>query len=115
MSLSGYHPIKLGWVICIDIEGAKIDCSSLFIVPATSAAQNRLLFFFFLLWPFTVLMKKTRAVKQSIIFRCLWLYVGKTREVSLKGKALYTVDLLVLTSLDQLLLVWKILFSFLQK
>jgi hypothetical protein len=40
-------------------------------VPATSAAHNRLLFFF-LLRPFTVLMKKTRAVKQSIIFRCLW-------------------------------------------
>jgi hypothetical protein len=56
----------------IDIEGVKIDCSSLFIVPATSAAQNRLLFFFFLLRPFTVLMKKTRAIKQSIIFRCLW-------------------------------------------
>jgi hypothetical protein len=55
----------------IDIEGVKIDCSSLFIVPATSAAQNRLLFFFFLLWPFTVLMKKTLAVKQ-LIFRCLW-------------------------------------------
>jgi hypothetical protein len=52
----------------IDIEGVKIDCSSLFILPATSAAQNRLLF---LLRPFTVLMKKTRAVKQSIIFRCL--------------------------------------------
>ena len=33
--------------IPIDMEGAKIDCSSLFIVPATSAAQNRLLFFFF--------------------------------------------------------------------
>ena len=49
----------------IDIEGVKIDCSSLFIVPATSAAQNRLLFFF-LLRPFTVLMKKTHAVKQSI-------------------------------------------------
>jgi hypothetical protein len=32
----------------IDIEGVKIDCSSLFIVLATSAAQNRLLFFFFL-------------------------------------------------------------------
>jgi len=45
----------------------------LFIVPSTSAAQNRLLFFFFLLQPFTALMKKTRAVKQSIIFRCLWL------------------------------------------
>ncbi len=51
----------------------KTDCSSLFIVPATSAAQNRLLFFFFLLRPFTVLMKKTRAIKQSIIYRCLWV------------------------------------------
>ena len=29
--------------------------------------------FLFLLRPFTVLMKKTRAVKQSIIFRCLWV------------------------------------------
>jgi hypothetical protein len=39
-------------------------------VPATSAAHNRLLFFLFLLWPFTVLMKQTRqavrAIKQSI-------------------------------------------------
>ncbi len=35
-------------------------------MPATSAAHNRLLFFPFLLRPFTVLMKKTRAVKQSI-------------------------------------------------
>jgi len=39
--------IMLPDVVPIDIEGAKIDCSSLFIVPATSAAQNRLLFFFF--------------------------------------------------------------------
>jgi hypothetical protein len=29
-------------------------------------------FCFFLLRPFTVLMKKTLAVKQSIILRCLW-------------------------------------------
>jgi hypothetical protein len=39
-------------------------------VPATSAACNRLLFFLFLLRPFTVLMKQTRqavrAIKQSI-------------------------------------------------
>jgi len=35
-------------------------------VPATSAAHNRLLFFSFLLQLFTVLMKKTHAVKQSI-------------------------------------------------
>ncbi len=35
------------------------------------------LFFFFLLWPLTVLIKQTRqvvcAVKQSILLRCLWL------------------------------------------
>jgi hypothetical protein len=47
-------------------------------VPATSAVRNRLLFFLFLLWPFTVLMKQTRqavcTIKQSIFFRCLWFY-----------------------------------------
>ncbi len=48
-------------------KGAKIDCLSFAYVPNTSAAHNRLLFFLFLLRPFTVLMKKTRAVKQSII------------------------------------------------
>jgi hypothetical protein len=45
-------------------------------VPATSTCLNRLLFFF-LLQPLTVLMKQTRqavrAVKQSILLRCLWL------------------------------------------
>ncbi len=40
----GSNPASAG---TIDIEGAKIDCSSSFIVPATSAAQNRLLFLFF--------------------------------------------------------------------
>jgi hypothetical protein len=45
------------------LKGAKIDCLSFVYVPATSAAHNRPLF---LLQPFTVLMKKTRAVKQSI-------------------------------------------------
>ncbi len=50
---------------------AKIDCLRFVYVPATSAAHNRLLFFFFLLRPFTVLMKKTRAIKQSIFLRCL--------------------------------------------
>ncbi len=47
-------------------KGTKIDCLSFVYVPATSAAHNRLLFFLFLLWPFTALMKKTSAVKQSI-------------------------------------------------
>jgi hypothetical protein len=39
-------------------------------VPVTSAAHNKLLFFLFLLWPFTVVMKQTRqavhVIKQSI-------------------------------------------------
>ncbi len=48
----------------------KIDCLSFVYVPATSAAHNILLFCFFLLQPFTVLIKKTRAVKQSTILRC---------------------------------------------
>ncbi len=52
--------------LLVDIERPKIDCLSFVYVPATSAAHNRLLFFFFLLQPFTVLMKKTCAVKQSI-------------------------------------------------
>jgi hypothetical protein len=34
---------------------------------------------FFLLRPFTVLMKKTRAFKQSIFLRCLWLLNIKSR------------------------------------
>ncbi len=55
----------------IDIERPKIDCLSFVYVPATSAAHNRLLFFFLLLRPFTVLMKNTRAIKQSIFLRCL--------------------------------------------
>ncbi len=50
----------------IDIERRKKDCLSFVYVPATSAAHNRLLFFF-LLRLFTVLMKKTHAVKHSII------------------------------------------------
>jgi hypothetical protein len=54
---------------------AKIDCLSFVYVPATSATHNRLLFFFFLLRPFTVLMKKTRAIKQSIFLRCLCVEV----------------------------------------
>ncbi len=53
----------------IDIERRKNRLLMFCYVPATSAAHNRLLFFF-LLRPFTVLMKQTRqavhAVKQSI-------------------------------------------------
>ncbi len=52
--------------MAIDIESPKIDCLSFVYVPATSAALIRLLFFIFLLRLFTVLMKKTCSVKQSI-------------------------------------------------
>ena len=45
-------------------------------MPTTSAARNRLLFFLLLLQPLTVLMKQTRqavrAIKRSIVLRCLW-------------------------------------------
>ena len=54
----------------IDIKRRKNRLLKFDYVPATSAAHNRLLFFLFLLRPFTVLMKQTRqavrAVKQSI-------------------------------------------------
>jgi hypothetical protein len=45
------------------LKGAKIDCLSFVYVPATSTAHYKASF---LLQPFTVLMKKTHAVKQSI-------------------------------------------------
>jgi hypothetical protein len=55
----------------IDIESHKNRLFKFCYVPATSAAHKRLLFFFLLL-PFTVLMKQTRqavhAIKQSIFF-----------------------------------------------
>jgi hypothetical protein len=47
----------------IDIETHKNRLLKFCYVPANSAAHNRLLF---LLQLFTVLMKKTRAIKQSI-------------------------------------------------
>jgi hypothetical protein len=54
----------------IDIERRKNRLLKFCYVPATSAAHNRLLFFLFLLRPFTVLMKQTRqavcTVKQSV-------------------------------------------------
>ncbi len=62
------------WPVTIDIERPKIDCLSFVYVPATSAAHNRLFFLLFLLRLFTVLMKKTHAVKQSIFLRCLCLW-----------------------------------------
>ncbi len=53
------------FVESIDIERRKNKLLKFCYVPATSAAHNRLLFFF-LLRPFTVLMKQTRIVKQPI-------------------------------------------------
>ncbi len=62
----------------------KIDCSSLFTVPATSAVQNSLLFFFFLLRQLTKLTfitrQAVRAIKQSIFLRCLW---GRAKSIKL--------------------------------
>jgi hypothetical protein len=47
-------------------------------------------FFFFLLWPFTVLMKQTtqaaRSVKQSIFLKCLWVGYISFQEISYEGK-----------------------------
>ncbi len=57
--------MRMGYIGPQISKGAKIDCLSFVYVPATSAAHNSLLFFFWLR-PFTVLLKKTRTVKQSI-------------------------------------------------
>ncbi len=54
-------------------------------MPATGATRNRLLFFLFLLWPFTVLMKKTRQVvctiKQSIFLNVYEQYIVRSNVV----------------------------------
>ncbi len=61
---------QLACPLSIDIERRKNRLLKFCYVPATSTAHNRLLFFLFLLRPFTVLMKQTRqavhAVKQSL-------------------------------------------------
>jgi hypothetical protein len=58
------------FVVTIDIKSLQNRLLKVCYVPATSAGLNRLLFFLFLLWPLTVLMKQTRqavcAIKQSI-------------------------------------------------
>ncbi len=46
----------------IAIESLQNRLLKVCYVPATSATLNRLLFFSFLLWPLTVLMKQTRQV-----------------------------------------------------
>ena len=67
----------------IDIESLQNRLLKVCYVPANSAGLNRLLFF--LLRPFTVLMKQTRqavlAINQSILLRCLWIQakLGGTR------------------------------------
>jgi hypothetical protein len=62
------HDVPIG--LAIDIKRRKNRLLKFCYVPATSTAQNRLLFFFLLLRPFTVLMRQTRqavrAIKQSI-------------------------------------------------
>ncbi len=69
----------------IDIGRRKNRLLKFCYVPATSAAHKRLLFFFYLLRPFTVLMKQTRqavrAVKQSI-FLDFYGYFQKTNNRS---------------------------------
>jgi hypothetical protein len=69
-------------------------------VPATSAAHNRILFFLFLLQPFTVLMKQTRqavhAIKQSIFLRCLWYILNLSKLMSVVGNGRQKICLLLL-------------------
>ena len=71
------HQMSLSKSKCLHhrYQKAKIDCLSFVYVPATSAAHKLIIGFFssfYLLQPFTVLMKKTCAIKQSIFLRCLW-------------------------------------------
>jgi hypothetical protein len=58
----------------IDIKSLQNRSLKVCYVPATSASLPKLLF---LLRPLAVLMKQTRqavrAIKQSILLRCLWL------------------------------------------
>jgi hypothetical protein len=56
--------IQVRWGLAIGIsKGAKIDCLSIVMCPLLA---QLIIGFFFLLQLFTVLMKKTHAVKQSI-------------------------------------------------
>jgi hypothetical protein len=75
---TGYETL---FITTIDIESLQNRLLEVCYVPATSTSLKRLLF---LLWPLTVLMKQTRqvvcAIKQSILFRCLWL--AQTKKVN---------------------------------
>ncbi len=68
MSNLGIHTISMG--LEHRYQKMKNRLLKFCYVHATSAACNRLLFFLFLLWLFTVLIKQTRqavrAIKQSI-------------------------------------------------
>jgi hypothetical protein len=48
-------------------------------VPATSAAQNRLLFYFFAAAVYSTTEANKASLKQSIILRCLWCQYNKCR------------------------------------
>ncbi len=72
--------INIDIIVCaqreqgIDIESLQNRLLKVCYVPATSSGLSRL-FFLFLRWPLTVLMKQTRqavrAFKQSTILRCI--------------------------------------------
>ncbi len=68
-----------------DIERRKNRSLKFCYVPITSAAHNRLLFFFWL-QPFTVLMKQTRAVKQSIFLDVYGLYRHNIQKIQVNFK-----------------------------
>jgi hypothetical protein len=61
-------------VTAIDIESHQNRLLKVCYVPATSASSKASFYFF--MWPLTVKMKQTRqavrAVKQTILLRCLW-------------------------------------------
>jgi hypothetical protein len=77
-SLAKYQN-KAGWPgqcgETTDIESLQNRLLKVCYVPCSSARLPRLLFIF-LLWPLTVLIKQTRqvvrAIKKSILLRCLW-------------------------------------------
>ncbi len=82
LKLNAYvnYPLRLVCDVIIDIESLQNRLLKVCYVPTTSASLNRRLFFLylFLLRPLTVLMNQTRqavrAIKQSILLRCLWMW-----------------------------------------
>ena len=78
-------PTLTNSITIIDIERRKNRLLKFCYVPTTSAAHNRLLFFFWLR-PFTVLMKQTRAVKQSIFLDVCGLYRHNIQKIQINFK-----------------------------